>query len=223
MERKVVSVKSLFGEAYVVKKWKYNRDPDEPRIPVIAKCMDEIGLVEDIIKFITLPNDPQFYCWDGFHRYTALKLTSNVKNVVIEVTPCKSSDDIIPRYQALNSSVPTPLANITSDKLSGQVYQLVKSISSQCPQVFSASRKCRRPRVNRDALVEGLCEAFTDRGISEFDPNRALEIMCVINEKCSEISKKGDTAKMLGVCRNSGCWLFLHGQATFITQLMTLL
>lgn len=163
---------------YIVKQninnWQLNRPVDNVRVPDIAKDIYDLQQVFGIIYLVYNRTTSMFECYDGIHRFEAMKYLyslqecrKDVKNIGVLVDISVHNDEayIINKFTTINKCVPIPelfVKNDTKIDLRTKVIEIVEYFIHKYPKMFKSSSRPNVPHENRDRFIDKITDILTE-------------------------------------------------------------
>ena len=198
-----------------IKHWKFNRPPDTDRIKHIASHIKEVKYVDGIIYMQY--KDNTLYCYDGLHRFEALKLLDkdnynriSLQNmsIVLNIRINATDGEIMDHFSILNKCVPVP--DIYVDVQNAKEIQIIESVvnyfSEKFSSHFSVSRNPNIPNENKDRMKDRLKIMLENHP----DKQNYIHFLEEQNKYVKENIPRKITSKQLDKCHKSGFYLFLQ-------------
>lgn len=200
----------------LLKKWKYNRDPDPSRVQDIIAQAQEGAYIPKI--FHAAEVDGHLSCYDGNHRREALDFLKYQANVLVDVVFDANHAMIRDLFTNINKAVQVPDLFIDTDdhKVRLEILEAVKYFAETYPMFVSPSNRCRAPNFNRDNLVDFLYHTWK-RFENRVSVEQIKQALLRLNEKyCKDTFGKGSYPAMVSKkCNEHHFWLFRERSIPF--------
>lgn len=194
-----------------VRKWKFNRPPDEERVKDLIKYIKKNKRVDGIICIANLNNE--LFCYDGQTRLEALKYVSANIDVLTECIEVKSNEELLERFKIVNKCVPVPDIYLENDneKLIEKTEWILNKLKDTFQGIQSINNNPQRPNYNRDNLCNYLKEFFEGKG-KLLTKEELWERIIKYNEKeklyFNNYKDNKIPHKIVDKCVKTNCYLF---------------
>ena len=205
----------------LIKKWKYNRDPDNKRVKDIYACLKTGGFIPTYMNLADV-DENGLVCFDGNHRREAMEMllddgidTDTICSVLFNAT----NDDVRGAFLNINKAVDVPEIYL-EDNLSSvksEIIDVVFQYEKKYKKYLSQSKFCHKPNFNRDNFIDNITEIY-----KYFDGKFSVEEIRQLLDKlnlaysqekiCKPHSQYGK--KVIEKCRSGGLWLFVDGRVS---------
>jgi len=192
-----------------VKKWKYNRPPDEDRVKDLIQYIKTNNKIDGIICIARLDNE--LICYDGQTRLEALKYIPDNIEVLFEYVHVNSHEELFEKFKIVNKCVPVPDIYLENEHENETI--LIKSewILKQLKNTFNGIQSIKnnpqRPNYNRDNLHEYLSDFFKNKG-KLLTKEELWNKMLIYNEKEKKENLNDIPDIIKNKCVKTGCYLF---------------
>ena len=188
-----------------IKRWKFNRPPDEDRVIEIREYMKTSQRMDGIIYLAYVDNE--LVCYESNHRREALKGLETIADILIDVIWGASDDLIKQEFVRLNKAVSVPklYIDVNSEVYKATLWKVVDDFCKAYKSHVKPSDKPRCPHFSRDTLTEEFDRIIKEQNISIdtfvvklTDYNKRLML-----KDRSKLSKA-----IVDKCSSTGLWLF---------------
>jgi len=162
-----------------VENWKYNRPIDINRLPEIIKYIEEMNRMEGIIYLAK--KDEIYYCYDGIHRYNALKEIYRKReeygdllgimntDMIVNVDIMEYNEEMIKkRFININSSIPVPEVYTEAERKLDKIYgveEVMKYMMKHYPEFVRNTQRVMKPNVNKTEFMDVLKRKMDENGV----------------------------------------------------------
>lgn len=193
----------------LMKKWKYNRDPDPSRVHDMIEQVQNGIFVPKV--FYVAEVDDFLACYDGNHRREVLDFLRYEGEVLLDTVFQCNHAKIRELFVNLNKAVQVPDLFIDTDdhRVRLEILDVVKYFAETYPAFVSPSNRCRAPNFNRDNLVDFLYHTWK-RFENRVSVEQIKQALLRLNEKyCKDTFGKGSFPAMVSKkCNEHSFWLF---------------
>jgi hypothetical protein len=201
----------------VISKWKDNRPVDNKRVREIAKSIKQQDLVDGIIYIARIKRNKkyEYECYDGFHRFSALKLLKNNYNVLINILQANNDNVIREKFKLLNKMM--LVSDLYLEELEENDGNYQETIELTCDYILAiwddhckTSNQPQRPHFNIDGLKNTLLEVLKNCDV-KLNSDTLFSNIEELNEKYRIKYKDSNlfSKNILEKCNKTGCYLFL--------------
>lgn len=195
----------VFNTKLPIKRWKFNRPPDEERVIEIREAMKLSGRMDGII-YLGLVND-ELVCYESNHRRQALLGIDSLEDVLVDIIWNATDDMLKQEFIRLNKAVSVP--ELYVDTVSEIDIELLRKTVDEFCKTYKthkvSSNKPQRPNFNRDNLTDEFYRIMKEQHISL---NDLMERLMLYNRELSMKDKSKLSEKIIEKCSDSGLWLF---------------
>ena len=174
-----------------------------------------------VINFHFCEEDSNYYLVDGQHRYGALKKLSEKFEdfeISLEIIKIKKKDELFENYNLINKNTPLPELNENINMITHKIIFL--HFEKLFKKVWTLSTRPKRPNLNKNHFQEAL--SYLIEKLEHKDHNYYIKIITEHNNRVSKwnIDRIGnmknlkDPNKILGICKENGCYLGLFPHTT---------
>lgn len=188
MSTSISNVKQMNYDDFLklnISNWKYNRPLDRSRVPDIIHYIKKNHRIEGIIYLAYQKDSNTYYCYDGIHRYHAIKQIykdqdtfSDILGIyqldfTIMVDIMEYKDEIIrERFININSSLPVPTVYTEYEQKLDKIKLLEHIFSYICdlyPSFVKSNRKTNVPNINSFIFNEQFSNIIDQHGLYDFE------------------------------------------------------
>lgn len=202
-----------------IKRWKYNRPPDESRIAEIRDHILKTKRVDGILYLACINNE--IVCYEANHRREAMKGIEGLHNILVDMMWDTSDEIIKQEFLRLNKAVSVPelfleeKSEISYEELRDIVDEFCKNYKS----LQSPSKHPQRPNFNRDNFMDELYQIIKETGLT---PEQVIHKLTILNTQL-RLKDKSDLSKtILEKCERTGLWLFAWNKRLHANDLKTI-
>jgi hypothetical protein len=167
------------------RKWDFNRKPSEEKISEICDVILENKRCEGIIYTAKL--NKKYNCYDGFHRYNAIKRCLQKEpqlkycNIILFVLDTTEDEDlntarILGHFRELNKC--DPVSEIYFENPDDKKRRVIESIKdfyhTKYKKFFVTSKNPRVPHENIERFVDRLGELYNEKKIESYEQFKQL-------------------------------------------------
>tara|TARA_Y100000768_G_C23982623_1_gene686765 strand:+ start:1762 stop:2559 length:798 start_codon:yes stop_codon:yes gene_type:complete len=219
--------------AYSIDNWRYNRPPDEVRIPEIKAQLMKQEYVDGVIYLANCGGI--LICYDGIHRIKALDSLSKdpFNNMMydhkmfVHYYPDFDEQKIKHKFETLNKNIPVPNIYSEADRqldCISTIKDVVLYFTGKYKAMFKPSKNPNVPHVNRDIFTNHVENIIKELNIYSFDSRKIVHLFeeyNALNKADYRIHKKL-TCKQLTKCFEHNCFIFAdkHWPVKFVKAFM---
>lgn len=187
-----------------IRRWKFNRPPDEERVAEIHEYMKTSKRLDGIIYLACINNE--LVCYEANHRREAMKGIEGLHNVLVDILWNATDEKVKEEFVRLNKSVSVPELYLgeTTDVVE-EVRKLVDSFCKNYKKLKVNSSRPQRPNFNRDMITDEFTRIMREQNLTPIQFERWLTDR---NRELTQQDRKGLTEKVISKCEESGLWLF---------------
>lgn len=191
-----------------IKRWKYNRPPDEDRIHEIRTYMESSNRMDGIVYLAHLHDD--LVCYESNHRREALKGMADVSRmnyILVDVLVNATHELIREEFNRLNKSIPLPVIYKVNDTDINreELKEFVNGFCTSYKVCKSNSDNPQRPNFNRDLVMDEFTRILQEADISI---PTFMERLTRLNQRMAFRDKSRLSPRIIEKCEKSGLWLF---------------
>jgi hypothetical protein len=188
-----------------IKRWKYNRPPDEDRVTEIRNHMLSSGRMDGIIYLACVNND--LVCYESNHRREALKNIPTLATILVDVLWDATNETVKQEFIRLNKSVSVPELYLSDDplKVQAEIREVVDQFCKNYKTHKVNTNKPQRPNFNRDNITDEFTRLIQE---CQIDVQELIVRLEAYNKRLMIKSKDKLSSKIIDKCTESGLWLF---------------
>ena len=188
-----------------IKRWKYNRPPDQDRVAEIHDFMNESKRMDGML-YIACVNK-ELVCYESNHRREALVGIEGMNPILVDILWDATDESVKAEFLRLNKAVSVPELFV-SEEASVDPSELIKIRDTFCETYKSLKVTTGRPNApnfNSDMLMNEFLRIMQERKLS---PSEFWTRLMRLNTIMSTRDRKKLTPKIIEKCERSGLWLF---------------
>jgi hypothetical protein len=191
-----------------IKRWKYNRPPDEERVAEIKAYMETSNRMDGIVYLAQL--EDELVCYESNHRREALKSMTDVSRmnyILVDVLTNATHETIRDEFNRLNKSIPLPVIyKVTDTEINREeLKEFVDNFCATYKACRSSSDNPHRPHFNRDLLTDEFTRILNETGMSITE---LMERLTRLNQSMMTRDRSRLPTKVIEKCEKTGLWLF---------------
>lgn len=219
---KIYGTDSRYLLSLDIQNWRKNRPPDISRISDIIKTLKKQDYLDGFIYLFSKNGEEgPYYCYDGIHRFLALKKLHEEDpgynhRIFVHLYDNYDEENIENKFKQINKCVPVPEIYTESSlnlDIKTKVEFVVKKCYKKYRKHFSPSKRPSRPNENRDKMMDKITDFIRDNNLNYKFTKEKLYKICVedlnqiMKSKYFEHSKL--TSKQREKCIYNNCYLFI--------------
>lgn len=173
--------------------WQLNRPVDNVRVPEIAKDIYDLQQVFGIIYIVYNEESSQFECYDGIHRYEAMKYLYSLKeckkhvkdiNVLVDISSQYDEKYIIDKFTTINKCVPIPelfVKKESNTNMRTKIVEITENFIKKYPKMFKSSSKPNVPHENRDRFMDKIMDIIIECDLENVPSDIIIELLLQYN------------------------------------------
>jgi hypothetical protein len=188
-----------------IKRWKYNRPPDQDRVAEIHDFMNESKRMDGML-YIACVNK-ELVCYESNHRREALVGIEGMNPILVDILWDATDESVKAEFLRLNKAVSVPELFV-SEEASVDPSELIKIRDTFCETYKSLKVTTGRPNApnfNSDMVMNEFLRIMQERKLS---PSEFWTRLMRLNTIMSTRDRKKLTPKIIEKCERSGLWLF---------------
>lgn len=188
-----------------IKRWKYNRPPDDTRVQEIREWIQQSKRVDGIIYLACVGNE--IVCYESNHRREALRGIDGLHNILVDMMWDATDEIVKQEFFRLNKAISVPELFVT-EQPTVRLEDLMDVVNKFCEnysKMRSPNKHPHRPNFNRDQFMEDLYSIVKDSGITIEEAMNRLE---KLNWKLAVKDKTKLSKTIIDKCEKTGMWLF---------------
>ncbi len=201
-----------------IKRWKYNRPPDESRIAEIREHLIKFKRVDGIIYLACINNE--IVCYEANHRREAMKGVDGLHNILVDMMWNTTDEVIKQEFLRLNKAVSVPELFIEEKPIITyeELRDIVEEFCSNYKPMLSTRPHPQRPNFNKNNFMDDLYQIIKETKIS---PEELIDKLTLLNRQL-QISDKSDLSPtVVKKCEENGLWLFARNKRLHASDLKT--
>ena len=195
---------AIFNEL-PIKRWKYNRPPDQDRVAEIHDFMNESKRMDGML-YIAYVNK-ELVCYESNHRREALVGIEGMNPILVDILWDATDESVKAEFLRLNKAVSVPELYV-SEEASVDPTELIKMRDTFCETYKSLKVTTGRPNApnfNSDMVMNEFLRIMQEKKLS---PSEFWTRLMRLNTIMSTRDRKKLTPKIIEKCERSGLWLF---------------
>lgn len=192
-------------------KWRKNREPDLRKVRQIIEYSKE-DHVQWNLHVAKIPGESRFVCYDGYHRFCAMKSLGYEGNILLDYVEC-TEDQLLKKFIGLNRCDPVSDAYLNESDVGTEIDGVVSRFEAKYPNFFRSTESgtCQRPHIIRSTFVNIVWEIYRHFD-NRFSIQQIENGLLRLNESYSKGLNlpRTATSEILGKCRSKGgLYLFI--------------
>jgi len=195
---------AIFNEL-PIKRWKYNRPPDQDRVAEIHDFMNESKRMDGML-YIAYVNK-ELVCYESNHRREELVGIEGMNPILVDILWDATDESVKAEFLRLNKAVSVPELYV-SEEASVDPTELIKMRDTFCETYKSLKVTTGRPNApnfNSDMVMNEFLRIMQEKKLS---PSEFWTRLMRLNTIMSTRDRKKLTPKIIEKCERSGLWLF---------------
>ena len=195
---------SIFNEL-PIKRWKYNRPPDQDRVAEIHEYMNQTKRMDGIL-YIAFINK-ELVCYESNHRREALTGIEGMCPILVDILWDATDESVKAEFLRLNKAVSVPDLYVSEEASldSGELIQLHKKFCETYKLLKVPTNNPNRPNFNSDMVMNEFHRIMIETKLS---PSEFWTRLMKLNTQMSSRDRKKLSPKIIEKCERSGLWLF---------------
>jgi hypothetical protein len=198
----------------------FQRELDEKRVEKLYRNIDEKSVLPGVL--IVCGNSGNHWLIDGHHRYRAYqrlyeekKLDLKVAVQFIRVQDVKEAHRI---FEAANDSKPIPRMPVGISLKDPQ--EVANYLYTTYPQIFSPSRACQRPHLNKEMVIEKIGLLISKH--PNLTTAAIIERIHILNNRYrTELNLPENSTAYAKAVKKGGCFLGLVPKCGWVDEIIT--
>jgi hypothetical protein len=189
-----------------IKRWKYNRPPDQDRVAEIHKYMNESKRMDGII-YVACVNK-ELVCYESNHRREALAGIEGMNDILVDILWDATDESVKAEFLRLNKAVSVPELFVSEDVSWESMKQLTEIRDRFCKTYKShksTSNHPNYPNFNSDNILDEFHRIVKEKNLTPFEFETQL---MRLNSVMSTRDRTKLSPNIIDKCERSGLWLF---------------